>query len=65
MTDTDMDQLLFAIDMCKDHRMRCQGCLVAELSGQPYCPLYDHLVAHAMALLDDELWPPPDEGVHA
>ena len=61
---TDVDVIPFAIQMCRDHRMHCQACLVNELLGEAYCPLYDHLVAHAMALLDDELWPPPpDDGV--
>ena len=60
MLDVDVEQLVFAVDMCRDHRKHCQACLVAELMAQAYCPLYDHLAMHAFALLEDELWPPED-----
>lgn len=60
MNNVDTDQLLFAMDMCKDHRGHCAACLTSELLGEAYCPLYDHLAAHAFALLGDELWPPED-----
>lgn len=59
-TDVDTTLLVQAVEMCYYHRQGCKACLVAELCGEPYCELYDHMAMHAMAYLDDELYPPQD-----